>query len=236
MLFTSRIELNGTKLPGHGQLFNTEIREKARRFSGNLPYRFSGTGLSAPSCNFAYLYRSKKSLVSGRIALLLLVLIGFRTAGYLAISLARLHAAREDARAALYQRREKQVETFVFSLREFHERANGSREFWHEGRLFDIQKISLVGDSVHIMARADDRERNLLTKLRSFFPRTGERAPASGPASWWVQLVMHPFLPANMPPSLTLACHTAQTPPPCWAERIPGSIKPGITAPPPERG
>ena len=160
--------------------------------------------------------------------------MGFRSTGYFAVSLARLHGVRWEARKGGPLHRRSTACRFTFSTAQFWQLSGGEHEFWHEGRLYDVESMQQQGDSLHIVARPDDPERSLLAGLKTIFQRSGPTAPGTPLASWWAQFLTQPFLP---PAPLTRCCAflweaDQQTDfPPCL---LPASQIPGVLKPPPK--
>lgn len=99
------------------------------------------------------------------IALLALLLA--QTVGWQLLSLSKLSQIRRQGHAAAANfSKSKQQEVFNFSKKEFEQKRFDRREFWHEGRLFDFEKIeNLAGDSVRVTAHHDSREQRFLEKM-----------------------------------------------------------------------
>ncbi len=167
------------------------------------------------------------------IAFFLLALLAFRSTGFLLFSLTRIHTARVQARAMRQHDPASGTETFVFALSHYRTLARGNREFWWEGRLFDVIHTARQGDSICVQARPDRFEQGLVQEVKSMF-QNPEPAPPGAVPAWWAQLFAPAFLPATeaLQP---IACRMpAKCPAPCMAGRIPREVFLPCAVPPPE--
>ena len=166
------------------------------------------------------------------VTLVLLALVAFRMVGYVVLSLVQIGAQQaEFVRASGVG----EVVVFKFSKRDFFQKNNAprKREFWHDGRLFDIQHIENEGDTLKITASADDIERHLIAGLSAFF-RAGHRPANSPPPTHWLaQILAQPFLPGEAP-ALSLQPAGGYSQAFFSLLKIPLSAKPDILSPPPE--
>lgn len=164
--------------------------------------------------------------------LVLLALVAFRMVGYVVLSLVQIGVQQGDV---MRTPGIEEVVVLKFSTRDFFQKTNArrKREFWHEGRLFDIQNIEIQGDTLKITAFADDIERHLLASLSAFFRTDPRSANTTWPTHWMAQILAQPFLPGEAPvlflrlsgePSTAVFPHLI----------MPLSASPNIFSPPPE--
>lgn len=171
--------------------------------------------------------------MSRSIAFFLLTLLAFRSTGFLALALARIHAAQVQARIMRQQGPVSGTETYVFALSHYRTLARGDREFWWEGRLFDVVRAARQGDSICVQARPDRFEQGLVQEVKSMF-QNREPAPPGAVPAWWAQLFTPAFLPVA-DTLQTIACRMpARCPAPCMAGRIPREVFLPCAVPPPE--
>ncbi len=74
-----------------------------------------------------------------------------------------------------------EVSVFRFLKKDFEKMRFDRREFWHDGMLFDFEKIeNLPCDSVLVTAHRDFHEQKFLKKLGKIFSPTDENLPSGG--------------------------------------------------------
>ena len=164
---------------------------------------------------------------------MLIGLVVFRMAGYIALSLVQIGAQH----TAVLRSRTQQTGhvVFRFATRDFFRKTHGGaqHEFWHDGRLYDVKHIVSQGDSLRVAAVADDFESHLLAGLDAFFHSARRHSDAGAPGHWLAKILAQPYLPAA---ASGLFCRVTD----CYQQGIfpllfmPPSADHEVISPPPE--
>jgi len=127
---------------------------------------------------------------------ILLSLAIFQGCVSLLLPLVQLSRARNRASSRL--RSKEGEEIFILKKVDFANGRSGSREWWHEGQLYDLKKVEPLGDLVRLHAVADAQEQWIIAGFQRIFgaaPHT--RSPSNPLTRLLVQILAQPFLPAE---------------------------------------